>query len=405
MMWNQLKALRFGLTVVLAAGFVFQLYGCAGTPDWQRAEAQEIDTADPAGLEALSPQREARRWSGGVTAVAAARRGLPRAGAVLPRVSPDGEWVAFLDLGEQQSAASPDRWVNGRGLAGVSLWLRGVEAEGLARHVALGQVAWPTWSRDGEALWFVSYAPETGCALAWHDVATGQTRRLAVGLSHMLTPAVAPGGRRVAVSAYGELPDEALLFVVDRNSGQVTPGPPPTLGGAQLLPTWLDADTLLFVELDQHGGGLMRWTVGSAQAEPVAPLDLPASIFDAVHLHAGIAQPVSPSGRWFAYYSATRDRIALIDLRGGGALVLEVGDRAGAWWGDDWFVAGNDDRLSLIALPQEPAEVYDDPARMNLLTGRWVPRWTDPAARTMLLIGEGDDPGRFGLLQLWVVTR
>lgn len=383
------------------------MYGCTTTPDWERADAQAIDAADPAGVEALAPQREARRWSGGVTAVAAARPGLPRAGAVLPRVSPDGRWVAFLDLGESQGEASPDRWVNGRGLAGVSLWLRGVEADGLARNIALDHVAWPTWSPDGSALWFVSYDPETGCALAWHDVASQRTRRLAVGLSHMLTPAVSPDGQRVAVSAYGELPDEAVLFIIDRDGGQASPGPPPTLGGAQLMPTWLDADTLLFVELDEHGGGLMRWTLGEAQAEPVAPLDLPASIFDAVHLHAGIPQPVSPNRRWFAYYSSTRDRVALIDLHGGGAVALEVGDRAGAWWGDEWFVAGNDDRLSLVAPPVGGVDEQErgDPARMNLLTGRWVPLWTDPASGSMLLVGEGDEPGRFGFLQLWVVTR
>lgn len=391
--------------------------GCGSTPAWERAGADEVEVADPQGLAGLASAGKVQRWSGGVTAVAAPRPGLPRAGLMLPRVSPDGERVAFLDI-DEIAPPSADAWVTGRGLAGVSLWVRAVADEGLARNIALDDAAWPTWSSDGGALWFISHDPATGCALMRHDVATDQTRRLSVGLEHILTPAVSPDGRWVAVIAYGQIADEALLFLIDPATGRVTPGPPPTLGGAQLAPQWLDRSTLLFVELDEQGGGLMRWTVGEAAAAPVAPLNLPVSIFDAVHLHAGIpgaipgAGPVSDDGRWFAYYSLPEDRIELVDLTTGALRPLRQGDRAGAWWGGDWFVVGSDDQLALVALPGEAAgaeaqegQVTDEPPRMNLLPGRWVPLWADPEAKSMLLIGEGEKPERFGVLQLWVITR
>lgn len=403
--------------VVLIFTLALGLAGCAKKPDWQRANAKPVATQGANGWDNLAPQRRARRWSGGVSAVAAVRPFVPNAGLQLPRVSPDGKWIAFFDADADAGPVSADARVTGRGLAPVSLWLREVEADGLARNLAVGHAAWPAWSPDGNTLAFISHDPGTGCALALHDVAAGRTDRLSVGLRKMFAPAVAPDGRRVAVAGYGEVADQSLLFVIDLDTAQATPGPPPVLGGAQLMPVWLDADTLLFVELDERGGGLMRWAVGSATAEPVAPLGLPASVFDAVHLHAGIPAPVSPDRRWFAYYCPPRDRIELIRLDTGDATALAVGDRAGTWWGDQWFLAANDGQLTLVQVPEpsssdqaaadQPSETDrpDGTPRIRLLPGRWAPRWADPTEHSMLLVGQGETPGRFELVQLWAVTR
>ena len=123
----------------------------------------------------------------------------------------------------------------------------------------------------------------------------------------MMMPAISPDGRRVAVAAYGNVPDQALIFTLDLATDAALPGPPATLPGAQLLPRWLDDDTLVYVQLGASTGGgsdsgggsggtLMRWTLGGSSATPIAPLTAPGSVFDAQHLFAAIARPVSPDG-------------------------------------------------------------------------------------------------------------
>ena len=401
---------RRGSLVALVAGLMLAIGGCAAPQtDWQQANAKPIGDAQEPGWQAISPSN-AQRWTGGITAVARERPGLPNAGLQLPRVSPNGEWIAFLDADPESDYVSPDQWVTGRGLEGVSLWLRAVDREDAAAPVAVSQAAWPAWSDDSNTLLFVSHDPSTGCALGLHDVTSGRTKRLSVGIQNMLTPSMSPDGRRVAVAGYGEVADQALIFVIDLETGQASPGPLPTLGGAQLMPQWLDDDTLLFVELDEHGGGLLRWRMGQSQADPIAPLQLPASIFDAIHLHAGIARPVSPDGRYFTYYAPGQDRMVWVATDGGDEASLEVGDRAGTWWSDEWFLAANDDRLALVASPQSRPSVdgssgADLRPHIRLLSGRWAPVWADAEKQSMLLVGEGDTPDRFRLVQLWVVTK
>ncbi|MEM6853554.1 MAG: hypothetical protein AAF593_04010 [Planctomycetota bacterium] len=405
---------RTSSCVLLFMVIAVSIGGCSASPDWERANAERIDSSDTEGWDAIAPERKPRSWTGGVSAVASQRPSLPNARLQLPRVSPDGRWVVFLDIDDEASPASAESVVTGRGLGSVSLWLRGIDDEGIARNLAFGHAAWPTWSADSSMLAFISHDPDTGCALGLHDVGANRTSRLAVGLKKMLTPAIAPDGRRVAVSGYGEIADQAVLFVVDVESGQAMPGPPPTLGGAQLMPVWIDAQTLVFVELDERGGGLMRWSVGQDRAEPVAPLALPESIFDAVHLHAGVPFPVSPDGRFFTYYAPGRDRMTWVDLTDGRTLALETGDRAGTWWNAQWFLVAENGRLVLVSSPQSSetpseqggdASIAEDRPRMNLLPGQWVPLWADADQQSMLLVGQGDRADRFSFLQLWVITK
>ena len=399
------------------------LHGCAPTPAWERAGALPVDDAGVSAVDAMSRsggEAAARRWTGGVSALGSDRPGLPNAGLQLPRVSPSGRWVAYLDVDRQVEPVAADALVTGRGLGGVSLWLRRVESDGLARNIAAGDATWPTWSPDSRRLYFISHESGGGCALAWHDVASAQTRRLAVGINRMLMPAASPDGRRVAVAGYGQVADQAVIFLIDLETGRATPGPPPTLGGAQLAPRWLDRDTLVFVELDDHGGGLMRWTPGSPTAVPVGPLELPASVFDAVHLDAGLADPLSPDRRWYTYYATGEDRLGFVDLAEGTTRWSEAGHRAGRWWDGGWFLAGDDIGLSLMEV-DAPADAAGgsggvgaasagetsggEMPRMTLLPGRWAPRWADPVEGTMLLIGQGETADRFRLLQLWVKVR
>lgn len=404
------------VVVFLAFAGSVCLTGCRAEPEWKRAGAQPLESSEVGGWARLTEPSEptparARRWQGGVTAVSAARPSLPNTGLHLPRVSPDGRWVAFLDADSHADPPSRDGLVSGRGLDSVSLWVRPIDDNGLARNVAVGDVAWPSWSSDGQTLMFVSHRETVGAALALHDLETGTTRRVALGLRKLWCPALSPDKTRVAVSAYGSVADQSLLFLADLETGQSTPGPPPIFGGAQVLPVWLNAQNLLFIEITPDGGALLRWRVGDASAQVITALETPVSVFDTWQLHAGIAQPVSPDGRWFAYYSPANDRVFWVELATGKVVPLDPHGQAGTWWGDDWFVVGSQQRLDLTkppAIQNQAAQTNDDEAelvRFNLLPGPWVPLWTHQQQQSLLLVGPDIEPGRFTVIQVWAVTE
>lgn len=178
--------------------------------------------------------REAQHWSSGVSAVGSDRPQIPNAGLQLPTVSPDGRWVAYLDHDRDSGRIGGESWITGRGLDAVSLWVRRVESDGLARNVAVGHAAWPTWSEDGKTLLFISHDPRTGGGLGLHDLETGITRRISAGLNRMFAPGISPSGRYVAVSGYGAHADDAVLFLIDLTTGRAEPGPVPVLGVLEL---------------------------------------------------------------------------------------------------------------------------------------------------------------------------
>ena len=175
----------------------------------------------------------------------------------------------------------------------------------------------------------------------------------------------------------------------------------------------------------------MRRTLGGSSAIPVAPLNAPASVFDAQHLYAAIARPVSPDGNSLAYLNLAAGRIELVNLSDifDSASALPEGYRAGAWWGERWFVAADDRRIDLVQLELSGPDLPTDDAsavsgggggggsgsgggsgdgdlpRLHLLDGRWVPLWADADQQSILLIGESDRPDRFSVLQLWVVAK
>ena len=157
---------------ILSLGFL----GCAATPpsDWQRAGAQPVET-NTDDLSAALPSPKGQRWSGRVTAVASQRADVPNAALQLPRVSPDGQWIAFLD--QPTSAGSPapattDDLVSGRNLGHVSLWLRSVEGTGAARPIATpalaGQRGHPSPTRS------TSSSTTTNWVVAWASMKRAQ---------------------------------------------------------------------------------------------------------------------------------------------------------------------------------------------------------------------------------------
>lgn len=386
--------------VILSVGWcVFT--GCAPRPSWVEAGAQRLVIPDQALSQAVDPDdtRPSNRWAGHVTAYAVSRPQIPNARLQLPRVSPDGRWIAYLDRDEAGAPITPDGLITGKGLSGVSLWVRRVDDTQDAKAVALTGACWPSWSPNSRVLAFVTYGPQRHGSLGMYEVDTGTIRRLAVGLRHVMMPTIGTGGL-VAVSAYGEVPDSALIFIVDPKTGQALPGPP-VEHGAQLYPRWVGLNTLLYIELSQDTAYLKRWALGDDQPTNVAKLTGPESIFDAQHMLAGIGNPLRTDVGAYAYYNLTQDRVEMLDLATLTVRQLPKGFRGGAWWGGDWFIAGADDRVELASSLRTSGDT-DQPRMIRLLTGRWLPIWANHEQQAVLLVGEGDTPARFKLMQVWL---
>ena len=345
-----------------------------------------------------------------MAAVAARHGDLANGRLQLPAVSPDGLWIAYLISATDETSASPRGLLDGRGLEAVSLWVRRVDASGPGVEVARGGTCWPVWSADASTLFFIKYDAELGCTLGRHSVAGGTTRRNGVGLRRMMMPAPSPNGSTVAVSAYGEVPDDAVVMLIDLERGVAVPGPPPTpgAGGAQVQPRWFDDQTLLYIELDRDSGvgTLRRWTVGGEATAAIADLGTPLSVYEAPALTAGIAQALAPDRAGVAWYLPGTDQTQVMPLDGGPALALDAGTRSGVWWDARWWAAATDQGVELVATDG----VGDHrPLTLRLLPGRWAPLWAGgpprPGERSMILVGPAESPDELAVMQLWLVVK
>ncbi len=390
--------------VLLLAVAVFGLAGCAPAKPWVDAGARSIDVPDAPG--SGKPNRDdkgpSRSWTGHVTAYAASRPPIPNARLQLPAVSPDAKWIAYLKQNDPEARVSSDGLITGGGLGGVSLWVRRLEEAQEPISIAFSGACWPSWSADGRVLAFVTFDQERRSSLGLYHVETGLIQRSEAGLRCVLMPAINPHGDRVAVAAYGEVPDQALIFIIDPATGQATPGPPAG-DGAQLMPRWVDSNTLLYIELAEDGAYLKRWTLGEDSPAVVAELPFSDSIFDAQHLLTGIDDPLRPDIGAYTYYNPIEDRIEILNLITLATAVLPKGFRGGTWWGDDWLVASSDDRVELASSRRTSVDT-DLPRLIRLITGRWLPIWADHEQQSIIIVGEGEDPDTFSLMQLWIVV-
>lgn len=319
---------------------------------------------------------------------------VPNSGLLLPAVSPDGRWVAYLEI-----TSGPEVYVDslfsGKGLEGVSLSVREVRRGGAARLVCASGASWPAWSADGKQLAFVAYNRAGRCELGIHDLATGKTRRTAVGLKHLMMPAISPSGRQAALVG-SNLPDRWRLHVLDLDTARLEPGPPAKEAQRHLWPFWINDRTLLYLTCqggEKASGWLSRWAPGSpTPPERVCRLGLSNSELAGLQVFAGLGGPISPNGRRVAYYDGAVDSIVLADLAGGSPPRLESGARAGCWLGDRRFVAATDKDLLLLA-PYAGQ-------RKRLMRGAWLPRWGNPQTNRIVVCTRSSQPRTFELVRM-----
>ena len=320
---------------------------------------------------------------------------IPNSGLLLPAVSPDGQWIAYLKTAPQ-AAASSQSLLTGKHLAGVALVLRRTRPGAAPKTICPSGAAWPTWSADGRCLAFVVAAEDGRCRIGLHDLAGGTTRRVSVGARWMIMPAVSPDAGRIAAAVALDVPGRSRLHLLDVRTAALSPAPAGQKTPWQLWPLWQDGG-VVFLQRSGETAALMQWTPAEPKARRLTDLVAAEGMSDAFRLLAAVPRPLSPDGRRLAFYDMWQDRVRIADLSGGAARMLPPRTRAACWFGDDFLLAATDEELLLASSRGDQ--------RKRLLRGKWLPLWADPRTRQVIVCTPGAEPWTFGLVRLRLISE
>ena len=342
------------------------------------------------GGRARAPQMDAsahKQWEGGrITRVRVAFEPLGEVGhsqLQLPVVSPDGEWIAYLQ--RRGDPVPMESLLTGQGLAAMALFVRSTGTDATERQICPAGAVWPTWSPDGRQLVFIVYGAGGECQLVARNVVTGQTRRLALPFTHAMMPAVSPSGDRVALVAAADQSDRWRLYVVALGGGSQQACPAGDTVTGQFLPQWTADGRIVFLSGEQDTTWLAEWGADEYPPQRLCEIDLAAWPTVVIQAFAGLGRPLDPAGRHFAYFDAAANHIVAVDLRDGKETSMPPATQAGCWVGPGRFVAASEDEMFLQRISA------DGPIR--LLSGPSLPRWgraaPDKGGDDLIVCGPG----------------
>jgi len=320
---------------------------------------------------------------------------LGNTGLQLPLASPDGRWVAALSC-PNTLALDPDALLTGRTINDVTLMLYSTaEPQTPPRIVAVG-AAWPVWSPDSKRLVAVTYDDSGRCGLLVHDTSTKQTRRLKIGLPHIVTPAISPQGQQLALASFAETTEQARIYIYDLESGRLTPLLPPQDGIWQITPMWVSEQALLYFGRVGGDAGLLGATTDATKPHTwLAKAPLPLNAADVLRTQAGIVHPLSPDGRRLAMYDPSANRIVLHNLEDSHSWPLNPGSQTGCWAQPaERFVYSADKQL-LVSNPRGESHV--------LATSAFLPLWCESQGRRFVLLTPGQKEWSFDLLRMQIM--
>jgi len=313
---------------------------------------------------------------------------VPNSGAQLPVVSPDGRWIALLELeGDPLAADAP---LTGEGVSRLSLSIQPVDEGASRRLICQAGAVWPAFSADSRHLAWIIYE-NNRCDIAVYDVQTRGIRRISPGLKGMIMAALSPGGDRAAVISRGPAPDQPRLCVVDVATGRVEKCP--IDGAAQhYLPQWTADGRIVYLLREADRTYVAQWGPGTFDPEKLVAIPFGGAETDALIAVAGVGRTLSPDGRRFAYFDATSAALTLVDLQTGDSQRLPESFVAGCWFDNRHFVAAGAERMSL----------FTDPAKLPslLMRGSWVPLVATEGV--LVALTRGDHRRRFALVRLKV---
>ncbi len=321
---------------------------------------------------------------------------LQNTGLQLPVVSPDGKWVAAWQCADA-TTLDPDAPLTGATLAKLTLVIYDTtDPQASPRTVSTG-AAWPVWSADSKQLMAVAYDKSNHCALIIHQLATGQTRRIEIGVAHIITPSLSPGGTLLAFAGFDLTAQQSRLYVYNLQTQQLTPLAPPKDVVWQIMPAWVSDHALLYFARVGTDTGILG-TVPQANSPNswLAKVPLPNEASETVRTHAGIIHPLSPDKQWLATFDSSQNRVALLHLEDAKPTPLDFSSQAGCWAPTTQaarFLYATDKQLLLHKSGAEETS--------HLLGAKpFLPLWCDPRGTSLLLLATGQQEWSFELLRM-----
>ncbi|MEP0843652.1 MAG: hypothetical protein HRF43_13190, partial [Phycisphaerae bacterium] len=249
----------------------------------------------------------------------------------------------------------------------------------------------PVWSPSGRAVAFVVNEPPFA-RIVHLDLSSGDETLLGLAEAVHCQPRFDGDDRTLLFSAG---PAGRGPFRVYRQ--RVGEGPP-----APLTPEGRDCFLPLLV--DDRGGvicasnlqGPPRWVRATLEGATDLTTAISGEGPEAViGVCAGVAEPVSPDRRTFAYYDAVEGRVAVCDFAGRRTARHIRGSIAACWI---------DPRILAVATPDNlfAVDAFSG-VRVALMSGAWVPARFVPASRTLIafgLRGKGAAPTRLTIYRM-----
>ena len=319
---------------------------------------------------------------------------VSNSGLLLPTVSPDGRWVAYLKFRGDQPPALDSLW-SGKNMQGMSLHVRETHPDAPVREICSSGAIWPAWSPDSGQLLFISYKSNGACELNFYDVSTEETDRLDVGYRQMMTPALSPSGEKIAFIAAGEKGNRPRLFIMRLEDRQVTPCPVESPEERDLSPSWTADGRIVFIRQIGTEAGIVHWKPGEFPPEMLSQIYMSDSTMGRVQAFSGLGRSLSPNDQRLAYYDVSENRINLVPLQDGATVELKPGTRAGCWLGPRQFVAATNTELRL----------FIDGKRSALLArGAWLPLGRIEGTNQLILCTRGSHRRAFQLIRMQVAS-
>jgi hypothetical protein len=321
---------------------------------------------------------------------------LRNTGLELPRASPDGRWIATLSS-PNALALDADAALTGRTLDDVTLVLHSVTNPKSPPRTIAAAAAWAVWSPDSRRVVAVSYDRSHRCGLIIHDLSTGQTRRLEIGLTHIITPAFSPTGTQLALCGFAETPEQSRLYVYDLVNQRLTPLPAPKDCLWQILPMWVNEHALLYYGRVGAETGLFGAAADASRPSAwLARVPLPPDAAEALRTQSGIAQPLASGGQWLALFDGSARRIILHHLDDSRAWPLSPMSQSGAWVqpageSQPRFIFATDTQC-LLASPGGDTHL--------LGSTPFLPLWCNAAGTRLLVAAPGKQDWTLELVQM-----
>jgi len=321
---------------------------------------------------------------------------VPNSGLQLPVVSPDGKWIAYLDLNGDEPPELRSLF-SGRGLEAMSLQIQPVGPRAQAHMLCESGAAWPSWSGDSKKLLFITYTNSEQSELAIHDLQTGTTRRLSIPGKPIIMPTLSPSGQHVALVVFDSQSQSARIHVINLTTNSPEHScPAESQGAQQLWPQWTPDGRIVFV-LNQDGQSrLVQWRPGESGPQELAEIQIRPTESGMYQAFAGLGRPLSADARHFAYYDTAQDRIVLLSLGDGHRVELPVGTRAGCWFGSGRFVAADQKQMRLFSIRATMPAL--------LMRGLWLPRGANAATNQLLLCSRAAEARAFTLVRMKILS-